>query len=68
MKLLFSNSYGIERIIGEPNCLSEAIRIISDFLEDAFVDHTLTPSHLEPLKDLGMDEYEKIQVVWQYLR
>ena len=34
MKLLFSNSYGIERVIGEPNCLSEAIRIISDFLEE----------------------------------
>ena len=34
MKLLFSNSYGIERVIGEPNCLSEATRIISDFLEE----------------------------------
>ena len=33
MKLLFSNSYGIERVIGEPNCLSETIKIINDFLE-----------------------------------
>jgi hypothetical protein len=34
MKLLFSNSRGIERIIGEPNCLSEATKIIRDFLEE----------------------------------
>ena len=39
MKLLFSNSYGIERVIGEPNCLSEATRIISDFLEEHNMTH-----------------------------
>lgn len=34
MKLLFSNSRGIERIIGKPSCLSEATKIISNFLEN----------------------------------